>query len=455
MMCEDKKAWKLYKREWYNMTVITLPILVGKSILCFSRITRRGNGSTWPGHVALSIDPYFISHILNQSHIDVIFIVGTNGKTTTARMLTSIIKESKQHVFHNVSGANLENGIASTLIRHASTTGKLQKGYAVFEVDENNLPILLEKITPKAIIVLNLFRDQLDRYGELDSIAAKWKASFKKLTKQTTLVLNADDPLIAYLGVDIPTNVTYFGLEKEDEKRKKMQHAADSIYCPRCNEKLKYSNIYFSHLGIWKCLKCNLVRPKTDISNIFYPLPGTYNKYNTLAAALTALTLKIPRQTIIHALKTITPAFGRQEKITYRGKPIQLFLSKNPTSFNESLATIVSLKAKTILFVLNDRIPDGRDISWIWDVDFEEYVTQFQHLIISGNRTYDLGLRLQYTAETQKSKLKSQNSMLEENLEEAIQKSLKVLPKGETLFILPTYSAMLEVRKILTGRKIL
>ena len=423
---------------------------ISKGAKFFSVLSRKfnlGHGSTWPGHIALKIRPTIIEDILQKSHTEVILIAGTNGKTTTAKILTTILRESGKRVIQNTSGANLLNGIASTVLLNTNPKGALSADYAVFEVDENSLPIVLQHISPKIIIALDLFRDQLDRYGELDSIAKKWNASFRTLTEQTILILNADDPLIAYLAKDVKAKVAYFGLSEKEERQKNLEHAADSIYCPNCGHKLVYEKVYYSHLGIWHCPSCSVKRPHPTLTQSSYPLPGVYNKYNTLAAVLVAQQLGISQKTIDEALAKVTPAFGRQETLTYKGKSIQLFLSKNPTSMNQSLATISDMKAKNLLLVLNDRIPDGQDVSWIWDIDIERFTKQFTSVTVSGDRTYDMAVRLAYA--------EYENIIAEPDLKEAITKAVEQTPSNQTLFILPTYSAMLEVRKILTGRKIL
>lgn len=430
-------------------------VLFGKSFSVVSKLLNLGNGSTWPGHIALSANKDFIREITKNSQIKIIVVAGTNGKTTTSKMITTILKEDKKKVIHNTSGANLLNGIASTFIQHANILGKITQDYAVFEVDENILPLFLRECTPDAIILLNLFRDQLDRYGEIDTIAKKWKDALQNLPSSTKLFLNADDPEIAYLGADTKATVQYFGLE-EKSSNKQLQHASDSIYCPNCHTKLIYKQIYYSHLGEWSCPKCKLKRPKIDLSKTYFPLAGAYNKYNTLAAALFTQTEGVQKEIIEKALKKVKPAFGRQEIIEVAGKKVQLFLSKNPTSFNQSLETICYSErneesSKNILFVLNDRIPDGKDISWIWDIDIEDYIKEFKNVTVSGDRVYDMALRIQYA---QKNK-KDSPVKLYENLEEAIRESLNTIQPNETLYILPTYSAMLEVRKILIGKKIL
>ena len=283
----------------------TCLIIIGKLIALISRVLNRGSGSTWPGHIALSLNKNFIKDIQKKSEIKIVFVVGTNGKTTTGRILTTILRENRQKVIQNTSGANLVNGIASTLLAHADFTGKVDADIAIFEIDENTLPVILKEIIPFAIIALNLFRDQLDRYGELDSIAKKWKASAQKLPPQTILVLNADDPLIAYLGQGIHGKIVYFGLEEKGVQ--KTQHAADSIYCPKCGNKLSFKTYYYAHLGIWKCEKCLLQRPQPLVITSFYPLPGMYNQYNTLAAVSLAKTMDVPDAIIGKALKKVTP----------------------------------------------------------------------------------------------------------------------------------------------------
>lgn len=432
--------------------------LGAKLVSKLSKSFNLGNGSTWPGHIALSLDENIISHLLNNSTIQTILIVGTNGKTTTVKMLATILEQSGKKVIQNTSGANLLNGIASSLLLHTNYHGKLSADYGVFEVDENNLPLVLQHMKPTIVVALNLFRDQLDRYGELDSIAKKWNKAFHQLPPETTLVLNADDPLIAYVAKDVTAKVVYFGLPEATKGTKELQHGADSVYCPNCGHKLDYKKVFYSHLGIWSCPSCGVKRPFPDEMPVTSPLPGLYNTYNTYAASLTAHELDIAQKVIDAGLQKVTPAFGRQEKVTIDGKHVQIFLSKNPISMNESLRTIAEMKAKHVLFVLNDRIPDGLDVSWIWDIDLESYRDTFSKIFVAGDRVYDFGLRITYSKNDKFliSNFKSDpNVQMFENLHEALRAALEVINQNETLYILPTYSAMLEVRKILTGRKIL
>lgn len=429
----------------------THSIFLGKIIKHSLKTFNLGNGSTWPGHIALSQDPNFIADLLEKNpKLQIIIIAGTNGKTTTSLMIKTILEKSGKRVFQNESGANLLNGIASTLISHASVQGNINYDIAIFEVDEYALPLVLKQITPNILVLLNLFRDQLDRYGELNTIQKKWSDALFgiKNAKKTILIANADDPRIAYLGVDMKSSTKHFALQPLVSH--KNATAADSLFCPHCNAPLTYSSKIYSHLGIWKCRSCGLSRPHPDLETLpVYPLDGTYNKYNTHAAVLTTEQLGVKRRDALAFLKDFTPAFGRQEKIKVDNKYVQIFLSKNPASFDQSLETIMAKNPKQILFVLNDKIPDGRDVSWIWDTQIEQYDFRNIGVISSGDRAYDMALRIKYAFPFQK------NQKTRTSLTEAILSGLAQLSNGETLYILPTYSAMLEIRKIITGRKIL
>ncbi|QQG40509.1 MAG: Mur ligase family protein [Candidatus Levyibacteriota bacterium] len=431
--------------------MVKILISIGKIISQISRSLNLGNGSTWPGHIALKINKNFVRDALATSdqRLKTIIVAGTNGKTTTGKLIQAILEKSGNKVFQNEAGANLLNGIASSIMMH-SKNGKITSDFAIFEVDENSLPLVLQQITPDYLVLLNLFRDQLDRYGEVNTIAVKWKKAIEQLNNQTILILNADDPQIAFLGKN-NKNTKYFGLEDKSIAIKTPQYAADSTYCPNCHYKLTYKTIYFSHLGDWFCPNCSLARgPLAKISS-YYPLSGVYNRYNTLAAVLVAKANNVNNETIQQSLKSFSPAFGRQEIIEINGKKVQIFLSKNPTSFNESLRTVKELNGKNLLLVLNDRIPDGRDVSWIWDVDFEEFIEKNINITVSGDRCYDIGLRIKYIEPL----IHNTKYIIQENLGKAIKVALNKTPKNDVLYILPTYSAMLEVRKILTGRRIL
>ena len=407
-----------------------LAIIFGKFVSILSKTFDLGAGATWPGEIALRIDPRIL-RIVSANAPHIILVAGTNGKTTTVKMIETILAHQGFSVTHNASGANLDNGIVSAFL------ADMKSKYYIFEVDEAVLPNILKDITPEIIVLTNLFRDQLDRYGEVDTIAEKWLIALGGLERQTKVIINADDPHLAFIGSKLAAKVKYFGLEDPSLFLPKMQHATDTIYCPNCGARLTFAGVYFSHLGKWACGKCSFVPPKEDVTSHDFtsPIEGIYNTYNTLAAALTTETLGISKSDIRNALTHFTPAFGRMETVVVDGKRIKILLSKNPTGFNESLRTVAASKDRgPVLLVLNDGIPDGRDVSWIWDVDFEAY-RKFPKYFVSGDRALDMALRLKYAG---------------------IQSTIvKNIPKEEMLWILPTYSAMLDVRKQLIGRKIL
>ena len=437
-------------------------IFIGKLISTVSRLLNIGSGGTWPGEMALWIKPDILKEFSSKLSQGSILVVGTNGKTTTTLMIKKILESEGLKVLHNDSGANLLNGVVSTFIQNSSWIGSVKADWGVFEIDENTLPSIISnypmiqfpnKQKKLIIVFLNLFRDQLDRYGEVDVIAEKWRKALKNLPKDSEIILNADDPQIAYLGKALKAKIIYFGLDDPKLFLKEKEHATDSIFCLNCGARLEYLGLYYSHIGILGCQKCGYKRPKPEVNEYDDVLPGLYNKYNTLAAAATAKALGISNSQIKQSLRSFSPAFGRQEEFMVNGKKVKIFLSKNPAGFNEALRTVISIGAKSLLFVLNDRIPDGSDVSWIWDVDFE-MLSDNVDIIVSGDRAFDMGLRIKYGMKQFNNETMEQLK-IKENLKEAIFESMKKITHGETLYILPTYSAMLGVRKILRGRKIL
>lgn len=420
-----------------------LAIWLGKLTHLALRITG-STGGTWPGEVTLRIYPSIL-RFFSQQDITIILIAGTNGKTTTSKMVETILRAAGKRVTRNDSGANLDNGLVSTFLKDAGVTGKLRSQYFIFEVDEASVSVVLSHLTPNVIVLLNLFRDQLDRYGEVDAIADKWSQALSGVPSK--LLVNGDDPHLAYIASKLKAPVSYFGLGSSQYYKAKVEHATDAIYCPNCGKRMTFGGTYFSHLGTWTCGHCRFTHPGLDITakDVISPLPGVYNIYNSLASALVARELGISESDAQEALGTFTPAFGRMETIQAGGKNITILLSKNPTGFNESLRTALAGGAKNIVFFLNDRIPDGRDVSWIWDVDFD-VLDQKQEYVVSGDRAYDLALRLKY---------EGKKARVETDVQDALFTSLSNVKDGETLWVLPTYSAMLEVRQVLTGKKIL
>ena len=421
---------------------------IGMFVSWIARILRYGVGSTWPGEIALRIYPSILTVLKKRVTKGIICVAGTNGKTTTSLMIAGILKSSGNTVLHNTSGANLVNGIVSSFFHSWKKTD-----YAVFEIDENSLPKLLGSIHPDVLVLMNLFRDQLDRYGEVDAIGSSWRTSLVTLSEETTIVANGDDPTIAAVTEKLRSRVIYIGLEDPTYYLPKMQHATDSIYCPKCGHRLTFGGVYFSHLGKWACGACGFTHPDILMTAASYtsPLEGVYNIYNTLGAAATAEVLHIDAGLIQTSLDSFEPAFGRMEEVVYKGVSLRILLSKNPTGFNESLRTVLaSAHVGPMMIVLNDRIPDGTDVSWIWDVDFEQLKNYSFPLLISGDRTYDMAVRIKYAIDDTKTHMEH-----DEHLASAIEKVVSLAKAGETVWILATYSAMLDVRKIVTGKKIL
>nr|WP_211173108.1 Mur ligase family protein [Brasilonema bromeliae] len=429
-------------------------VSVAKGVTLAVRSLRLGAASVLPGSLARRIEPRLLQLLTQQVKNGVILIAGTNGKTTTSLLLRTILERKGYRVAHNSTGANLENGLMTALLEDTNLVGGLDVDYAILEVDENILPKILAPIQPKIILCLNLFRDQLDRYGEVDTISKRWTKVISTLPTETVVIPNADDPTLSYLGQQLPQRVLFFGLNEPENYLDEIPHAVDSIFCPNCGHSLDYKGVYLSHLGDFHCPKCGFSRSKPALDSSEFPqiLVGLYNKYNTLAAVTAAIELGVDEATILDTINNFQAAFGRAEELEINGKRVRILLSKNPVGTNETIRVVTQSIDKTTLLVLNDRTPDGTDVSWIWDVDTEKLVERGGTLVVSGDRLYDMALRLRYSEKTPESHC---NLIVEEDLRQAIATALEHTPENETLHILPTYSAMLEVREVLTGRKIL
>lgn len=440
---------------------LAIAVALAKTISGAVRTLRLGAASVLPGAIARRLHPRLLPLLFEQVEQGVILVVGTNGKTTTSLLLRTILEDRGYRVAHNDTGANLINGLISALLANTDSFGRLRADFAILEVDENILPLLLRDCQPRLILALNLFRDQLDRYGEVDTISQRWLAAIAPLPLDTTIVLNADDPTLSHLGQQLKQDVRYFGLDEPELYLEEIPHAVDSIYCPSCGHLLDYRGVYLSHLGDFSCPSCGFRKSPLAFHSSEWPqiLIGVYNKYNTLAAGLVARELGIETAQIFNNVRQFRAAFGRSEELTVEGKHVRILLSKNPVGMNETIRTVNEIKARgqssTTLLVLNDRIPDGTDVSWIWDVDTENLASLGGNLVVSGDRVYDMALRLQYSRDQIEDSKSSLQLYVEPNLHRAIQKAFDLTSPQETLHILPTYSAMLEVREILTGRKIL
>jgi lipid II isoglutaminyl synthase (glutamine-hydrolysing) len=451
------------KMNLFDRARLGVAVFAAKSITATIRTLKLGAASVLPGTIGKRLHPQILGLLSSQVKYGVIVVAGTNGKTTTSLLLRSILERDGWKVVHNEAGANLVNGLITTLLDRTSLSGNLKADYAILEVDENVIPIVLPQLKPKYILTLNLFRDQLDRYGEVDTISYRWGKVIADLPSDTTLVVNGDDPALSYLGqqmaaATIPKQVKHFGLNEPDLYLEEIPHAVDSIYCPSCGTALDYQGVYLSHQGDYQCPKCGFAKQPLAIDSREWPqvLIGIYNKYNTLAAITVMESIGIGRDIILQTIENFQAAFGRSEEVMYRGKKVRILLTKNPASMNETIRAITQVNRSNAspvnLMVLNDRTPDGTDVSWIWDVDTEKFVNSGGTIVVSGDRVYDMALRLEYSKQSIDGGCKL---IVKENLQEAVDTAVDLTAENEILHVIPTYSAMLEVREIITGRKIL
>jgi UDP-N-acetylmuramyl tripeptide synthase len=436
------------------------------------RRTRRGGGTAAPGLVADWIDPALLTKLSARLGRGVVVVAGTNGKTTTSRMIADILEADGARVVHNRSGSNLVRGVAAAFAVQAGLLGDPRGDIAVIETDEAAFPEIVRLVQPRVILLNNLFRDQLDRYGELNTIATRWSAAVARLPASTTLVVNADDPSLAEITRDVVAPRHTFGLAESRYRLEALPHAADSAVCRRCGADLSYAALYVSHLGDWRCPRCSAARPTLDVAgsgvelegveslrvrvtsaNGAAPLdlaagvPGLYNVYNVIAAAAVARTLEVPDRTITWALQNFKAAFGRIERVTVDGRTLTLALVKNPVGFNEVLRMLTAATgALTVpaLIAINDLHADGRDVSWLWDVDFELLAAGDVPISTTGIRGPDMANRLKYAGVAM-----DRITPLPADLRVALDEFVASVPEGQTGYILPTYTAMLELRSIL------
>ncbi len=501
-----------------------LAVIGGRAAGALSRRLHFGGGTSIVGVIAQRLYPEIVPYLARQLHYGSILITGTNGKTTTSSFMAAIINDAGLRVWRNREGSNLLRGIASSLVIRSQPNGRLRRSgraIAVLEIDEAVLPTIVQHIPPRIIIFTNLFRDQLDRYGEVDSVLAHWQRAIAALSPDTTLVLNADDPATANLARSFAGNVVYYGIDTlhstihEPERGAQAQErhqTIDARTCPACGGDFVYDLRFYSHMGHYHCSTCGLQRPQPQVQatqvqelgfdrtrihistpttegEIVIPLPGFYNIYNALAAIAAAQALAIHWEPIVTGIEQSKPAFGRGERIQAEGRTIRLLLAKNPTGFNEVLRTLFTeTTARNILFILNDHIADGQDISWIWDVDFERAVGHLNTLAVAGTRARDLALRLKYAgieldekdiippaplraarredastrAARKNASARARLSLVETQpqqplvrkfgIKQALESALEQTPIGETLFIVPTYTGLLEVHRELEQR---
>lgn len=491
-----------------------LAVIAGRVTGALSRRLHIGGGTSIVGVVAQRVYPDIVAHLGAQLEQGSVVVSGTNGKTTTSSFLAGILRDGGLRVWRNREGSNLMRGIASSLVIRALPSGRLRrsgKAISIFEVDEAALPQVVAAVPPRVAVFTNLFRDQLDRYGEVDSVVKHWQRALSLLPSTSTLVLNADDPTVAFLGDNFPGNVLYYGiddpaLDQQNQDSSSERHQViDTRNCPYCGSEYVYTMRFYSHMGHYNCPNCGAKRPQPDIRvvqvqtdsfdrlriqvetaqqqqhEIIIPLPGLYNIYNALASITAARTLSVNWAPIISGIEQSKPIFGRGERIQAEGRTIRLLLAKNPAGFNEVLRTLFSdNEPKHILFILNDNVADGQDISWIWDVDFERMGGHTTTVVTAGTRALDLALRLKYAGldestihivppvplRSTKGRITGRRSKTPRNtvsedavlqprqygLKKALDTGLQQTPLGETLFVVPTYTGLLEIHRELEQR---
>jgi lipid II isoglutaminyl synthase (glutamine-hydrolysing) len=442
-------------------------LTVARAVGGLARAAGRGGGTSLPGKVLMRLDPQAIRSLAARLPEGSVAISATNGKTTTAAMVAAILERRGTRLVHNRAGANMAGGIASTLLEAARGPHGIDGELGLFEVDELWLPQMVDELRPQAVLLGNLFRDQLDRYGELETIADRWADVVAALPAATQLVLNADDPLVADLGRG-RTHVTSFGVEDDAMALAQMQHAADSKHCRRCGHAYEYEAIYLGHLGRYRCPECGQQRPRPGVvaeqvrlngtrdasftlrigaasATVALPLPGLYNVYNALGAAALCHALGVPFEQIVAGLGAVEAAFGRAETIELDGRALSILLVKNPAGANEVLRTLALEDGEMdLLAVLNDNVADGRDVSWVWDADFELLAGRVRRVVCAGTRAGELAVRLKYAG------VDPQRLVVVPELADA----LDVAHAGGSgpLYALPTYTALLALRDLLARR---
>jgi lipid II isoglutaminyl synthase (glutamine-hydrolysing) len=442
-------------------------VALARAVGGLSRRSGRGGGTTLPGRLLVGMAPDGIDRLAAGLERGSIVVSSTNGKTTTAGMIAGILRAAGRSPVHNRAGSNMHWGVATALLEQSGDEG-------LFELDEAWLPRVAPQLRPRLLALGNLFRDQLDRYGELERLADQWAELVARLQGTSEFALNADDPLIADLGRDRELRrrpgVTYFGIEDTSQALPELQHAHDAKHCRRCGAPYAYDRAFVGHLGHYRCPNCGADRPAPDVAateieldgisgsrvrmrtpegelELQLPLPGLYNVYNALAAVTAGLRSGVSLELIRQGLESMRAVFGRVETIDVSGKPVSILLIKNPAGANEVLRTL-RLESTDggidLWLALNDRIADGRDVSWIWDADFELLADGVRRVVCAGTRAPEMALRLKYAGWPQEA------IEVIEPIPASLDSAVSAAP--ERLFALPTYTALLELRTLLANR---
>ena len=450
---------------------LTAALIAGRVATGLSRRLGRGGGTVIAGHVVPRIDPTALRTVTRRLRHGTILVSGTNGKTTTSRLISHILAQADIRALHNRAGANLVTGLISAVVAQSSLGGWPDADVGLFEVDEATVPAALQQVRPRTVLLTNIFRDQLDRYGEVHFVAELWAKAIRRLPIDAALILNADDPLVATLGRVGPDAPLYFGVGDASVGEREVPHASDARICPDCGTAFEYEVCYYGHLGRYRCPRCGLARPtpgveataitlrgdrgtdiriRTPLGELMcsFNLPGLYNVYNALAATSVCVSLGLDLGTIRTGLESFTAAFGRLERVSVDGRELLLALVKNPVGFGEVLRMILgndpaATGERTLLIAINDLFADGTDVSWLWDVDFERLQGHVGTVVCAGLRADDMAVRLKYAL------VPEERIVVESDARQAIRRVVESSSPGETVYVLPTYTAMLEIRDVL------
>ncbi|MBQ8329793.1 MAG: DUF1727 domain-containing protein [Lachnospiraceae bacterium] len=447
------------------MTLRTrLAVLAAKAALKACHLSGRP-GSSLPGRAALKVDPHIIAPLAAGIRRGIIVTCGTNGKTTTNNLLCSMLEAQGFRVVSNRLGANMVEGVAAALATAAKgPLGYLAADFACLEVDEASAARVLQDLHPDFMILTGLFRDQLDRYGEIDlTMKALEKAILE--APDMTLVINGDDPLTAYLAKKSAHRIVSYGVNEKVTGN--VDVIREGRFCENCGAPLQYDFYHFSQLGVYRCPSCGFGRPEIDYSasgvrlspqlsfdiqkiksspvRISAPMTGFYNVYNILAVFSVLREMKISTEMFSEVLSSFKPQFGRGEIFHVgekRRQKVLLNLAKNPAGFNQNISAMLQDRSpKDLIIVINDNAQDGRDVSWLWDVDFDRLADEtIRSITVSGLRALDMQLRLKYV------EIKSERAP---DVEKAIDERLA--DGCENLYVLVNYTALYEAHKYLEG----
>jgi lipid II isoglutaminyl synthase (glutamine-hydrolysing) len=451
----------------------TLALAGGKAAGTASRVLRFGGGTSFPGTVALRIDPRVLQKAAAASDAGKFVVTGSNGKTTTCRMLAALAHAGGLKVTQNRTGSNLLQGVTSAVMRGIDLRGRMDTQLLLLEVDEGTLRSVTPEVPPDTFLVTNIFRDQLDRFGELYSMAKWLEAVIEALPASATVILNGDDPLVASLAPSAPARRLYFGIQADGAGSQVPEHSADTIRCVRCQQLLSYRVVHLSHLGDYQCPGCGNARPALDVAvtavrpmpdgseitvetpagtfELHVPLTGLHNVYNAAAALAGGIALALPRPlepaAARQAISRLRPAFGRLEEIQAGERQLVLAFVKNPTSYNATLREILQRPGpKHILAVHSNTVVDGEDFAWLWDVELEQLVPQLKSLVISGTRADEVALRFKYAGAP------PADTRVLPDRTAALDAALTRTPPGEPLYVLAGYTPMRELRSIMQRR---